>query len=119
MSTKVDDPRLKKLRSEVPIVTIHGYKGSVLKRGDTVVWITAAQVFHNPSCLTTEAAGVSTPDLTLPLKWTDHGGGFKTQARDDVTAAHTLKGITGKPVTGMECQIRRVEGILMQCHLPG
>lgn len=48
-----EEARLRKLRQEVPIVTIHGYKGSVLKRNGTVVWITAAQVcsvdFSEPS----------------------------------------------------------------------
>jgi hypothetical protein len=42
-----------------------------------------------------QAAGVVTPDLTLPSSWIDHDGVHKTQERDDVTAAHTLKGITG------------------------
>jgi hypothetical protein len=37
----------KKLRQQVPVVTIPGFKGSVLEKEDgTVVWLTAAQVFQ-------------------------------------------------------------------------
>eukprot|EP01127_Copromyxa_protea_P017712 TRINITY_DN5442_c0_g1_i1.p1 TRINITY_DN5442_c0_g1~~TRINITY_DN5442_c0_g1_i1.p1 ORF type:complete len:393 (+),score=53.99 TRINITY_DN5442_c0_g1_i1:315-1493(+) len=82
-----DPKKLRKLREEVPIVTVHGYKGSVLRKKDgSVVWITAAQ-----------AAGVSSPNLTLPSSWIDHDGVHKTQERDDITATHTLKGITVVP----------------------
>lgn len=72
----------KKLRQQVPIVTIPGFKGSVLEREDgTVVWLTAAQ-----------ASGYNTPNIALPMKW--HDG---VQETDDIHAIHTLKAVTVIP----------------------
>lgn len=72
----------RKARQKIPIVTIHGMKGSVLAKPDgQIVWLTGSQ-----------AAGLSTPDLALPLKWKNG-----VQEHDDITAKHTLKAVTVIP----------------------
>jgi len=61
-----------------PIITIHGFKGSVLSNPDgKPAWLTMSN-----------AVGITTPDLALPLTWKDG-----VQDRDDLSPSHTLKKI--------------------------
>jgi len=68
--------------NNIPIVTIHGLKGSVLKDPkDKIVWLSGPQ-----------AAGFVTPNLALPITW--HNG---VQLRDEYVPKHTLRSVTVVP----------------------
>src|SRR4051812_8734006 len=61
--------------TEIPLVFIHGFKGSTLENSKgEVQWLTAAQ-----------ALGLSTPRLDLPVVWNE-----KSQAQDTLRAKDIL-----------------------------
>eukprot|EP01116_Phalansterium_solitarium_P009508 TRINITY_DN23681_c0_g1_i1.p1 TRINITY_DN23681_c0_g1~~TRINITY_DN23681_c0_g1_i1.p1 ORF type:complete len:394 (-),score=88.21 TRINITY_DN23681_c0_g1_i1:87-1268(-) len=65
-------------RTGVPLVFIHGYKGSALYGpSGNQIWITA-----------TQALSMQTPNITLPLRWDGD-----VQQRDGVTAPEPLRSV--------------------------